>query len=136
MTLVWIALALVVLFGAYVRLAPSDPARWHVPPKHDRDRTFANGAVRVIEEAPARLARLDEIAKDWPRTKVLAGSVGVGKVTYVTRTAFWGFPDYTTIKIVDGKIILWARSRFGRRDFGVNRERLQAWLAVLRAEEL
>ena len=29
--LVWLALALVLGFAAYVRLAPSDPALWHVP---------------------------------------------------------------------------------------------------------
>ena len=136
MIFMWILLAAVVAFGLYVRLAPSKPARWHVPPKYQTDRDVENGAARVIEDAPTRLARLDEIARDWPRTKVLAGSVGVGKITYVTRSAFWGFPDYTTVKIIDGRIVLWARSRFGRKDFGVNRARLEAWLAILRAEEL
>ena len=135
MTIFWVALAAVLAFGAYVRLAPSDPARWHVPPKFAVDTDVEYGAARVIADAPGRLARLDAIARDWPHTQVLAGSVGVGKITYITRTAFWGFPDYTTVKIIDGKIVLWARLRFGRKDFGVNRERLGAWLAILRAEE-
>ncbi|MEZ5715906.1 MAG: DUF1499 domain-containing protein [Paracoccaceae bacterium] len=125
-----------VLFALYVRLAPSSPSRWHVPPRYETDRDTANGAARVIDYTPARFARLDEIARHWPHTRVLAGSVGVGKVTYVTRTTFWGFPDYTTMKVIDGKIVFWARSRFGRKDFGVNRDRLNAWLATLWGEEL
>ncbi|MDQ2091274.1 DUF1499 domain-containing protein [Marimonas arenosa] len=131
-----VVLVAVLLTGAYVRLAPSDPARWHVSPKFDRDRNFANAAVRVIDDAPTRLARLDAIAQDWPRTRTLAGSVGVGMITYVSRSALWGFPDYTTVHAADGKIVLWARSRFGRGDAGVNRERLEAWLAILRGEDL
>lgn len=136
MSVLLFLIAIVVLFALYVRLAPSSPSRWHVPPRYETDRDTANGATRVIDYTPERLARLDEIARRWPRTKVLAGSVGVGKITYVTRTGFWGFPDYTTMKVIDGKIVLWARSRFGRKDFGVNRDRLTAWLATLRGEEL
>ena len=135
MTVVWLEIAVVVALGLYVRLAPSDPSRWHVPPKYQTDRDVAHGAARVIDEVPGRLKRIDEIARNWPRTRQLDGSLGVGKITYVTRTRFWGFPDYTTVKIIDGKIVMWARSRFGRKDFGVNRARLEAWLEALRRAE-
>ncbi|MDU8926553.1 DUF1499 domain-containing protein [Alisedimentitalea sp. MJ-SS2] len=132
MVIVWVFLAVVVLFGAYVRLAPSDVGRWHVPPKGElRDKDFQNGAIRVVQAGPDGLARMGEIAGGWPRTKLLAGSVAEGMVTYVTRTAFWGFPDYTTVQIGEGQLVLYARSRFGRRDMGVNRDRLEAWLKQL-----
>ena len=33
---------------AYIRLAPSDPARWHVMPDQMQDETLPGGAMRVI----------------------------------------------------------------------------------------
>jgi hypothetical protein len=44
----------------------------------------------------AALARLDEIALATPRTTRLAGSPDEGRITWITRSALWGFPDYTT----------------------------------------
>lgn len=135
-----IALAIIGLiilgFAAYVRLAPSDPARWHRARDWARDwtedRDLAGGAFRVITGDAADLARLDEIARATPRTRVLAGSAAEGMITYITRTAGWGFPDYTTLTLKDGQISLFARLRFGKSDFGVNRQRLEAWIAALK----
>lgn len=127
----WILLVGVVAFGAWVRLAPSDPARWNRMPETVADKDFEAGAMRVVEAGPDGLARLDRIARGWPRTRVLAGSVDAGMITYVTRTAVWGFPDYTTVRQVGGRLELYARLRFGRGDMGVNRARLEAWLAEL-----
>lgn len=129
-------LAPVVTVAALVRLAHSDPARWHRMPGRVADKDFASGVIRVVPAGPDGLARLDAVARAWPRTRVLAGSVGEGMITYVTRSAFWGFPDYTTIRL-DGaaetgtRLEIYARSRFGRRDFGVNAGRVAAWLAQL-----
>ncbi|WP_137700090.1 DUF1499 domain-containing protein [Marimonas lutisalis] len=131
MIFAWILLAAIVAFGAWVRLAPSDPARWHRMPENVADKTFEGGAMRVVQAGPGALARLDKIARAWPRTRVLAGSVDEGMVTYVTRTALWGFPDYTTVRQVGDRLELYARLRFGRGDMGVNRARLEAWLAQL-----
>ncbi|KPP85677.1 MAG: hypothetical protein HLUCCO07_01135 [Rhodobacteraceae bacterium HLUCCO07] len=128
---VWIVLAAVVAFGAWVRLAPSDPARWHVMPAEVVDRDFEGGVMRVARTGPEGLARLDEVARGWPRTRVLAGSVEEGMVTYVTRSAVWGFPDYTTARQAGDRLEIHARLRFGRGDMGVNRKRVEAWLADL-----
>ncbi len=127
----WIVLAAVLAFGAWVRLAPSDPGRWHRMPATVEDRDFKAGAMRVVEAGPEGLARLDRIARGWPRTRVLAGSVSEGMVTYVTRSALWGFPDYTTVRQVVDRLEIYARLRFGRGDTGVNRKRVEAWLADL-----
>lgn len=131
MILMWGAVALLVLFAAYVRLAPSDPERWHAMPQNVSDKNFASGAIRVVEAGPDGLNRLDTVARAWPRTRVLAGSVGDGMITYVTRTRLWGFPDYTTVRQVGDRLELYARSRFGKGDHGVNRARLEAWLEKL-----
>tara|TARA_R110002124_G_scaffold64754_8_gene176700 strand:+ start:13017 stop:13451 length:435 start_codon:yes stop_codon:yes gene_type:complete len=130
----WI-LALLVVLGvaavAYVRLAPSDPARWNQPVAATEDKDFGNGAVRVLPATDGLLARLDAAMQALPRTQVLAGSVADGRITYVTRTPTIGFPDYTTIEQTDGQVRLLARSRFGSSDMGVNAKRLKGLLATV-----
>lgn len=123
----WVILIVVVLAG-YVRLAPSDPARWHRAVVGDADRISEGSVLRL---AAVDLAALDQVARDWPRTSVLAGSVAEGRVTYLTRSAFWGFPDYTTVETRPNGVAIYARLRFGRRDFGVNGKRVASWLDAL-----
>ncbi|WP_373049814.1 DUF1499 domain-containing protein [Thalassovita aquimarina] len=116
---------------AYVRLSPNDPARWHQPIKGDRSKDFKAGAIRVIPGTEQDFESLQDIALGWPHTRVLAGSVEEGRITYITRTAFWGFPDFTTVERRDGTIALYARLRFGGSDLGVNAKRLDAWIDAL-----
>ena len=76
-----------------------------------------------------------------PRTKVLAGSVAEGKITYVTRTRIAGFPDLTTVTLTQlpatGKSTLqiYARLRFGKADLGVNKARVRDWVARAKLAE-
>lgn len=130
-TVIVLGLLAVLALGAYVRLAPSDPAHWHVLPDGVEEGTGDGYALRRIEATPETLAALDEIARATPRTTVLAGSVEDGMVTYVTRSALMGFPDYTTVSLTDGTLTLYARLRFGQSDLGVNAARLEAWLTAL-----
>ncbi|WP_347310193.1 DUF1499 domain-containing protein [Defluviimonas sp. SAOS-178_SWC] len=151
MRLALLLAALAVLGGmAYIRLAPSDPARWHRITSTVGDRSgavsgrdpvqmvagSAHAAVTLAGIAPgAALARLDAVALATPRTTRLAGSPEEGSITWVTRSAIFGFPDYTTaVAHQDGPdtiLTLHARQRFGRRDFGVNAARLRDWIARL-----
>ncbi|MGH1353499.1 MAG: DUF1499 domain-containing protein [Thalassovita sp.] len=131
MNWLWVILAILVGFGLWVRLAPSDAAKWHQPVKGEADKTFDGGALRIINGDAQSLARLDEVIRATPRTRTLAGSIGEGRVTYITRTALWGFPDYTTIELRDGAIAVLGRLRFGRSDFGVNKARVDGWLDAL-----
>ncbi len=124
-------LFLAVGMAAYIRLAPSDPKRWHVAPQADADRDLQGGVLRVVEAGPDGLARLDAIARAAPRTTVLAGSIGDGMITYITRTKVIGFPDYTTVQ-QDGDVLrIHGRLRFGRKDFGVNKARVDGWLGQM-----
>lgn len=130
----WIVALLIVLAlaaVAYVRLAPSDPARWNQSVAASEDKDFGNGAVRVLPASDGLLAQLDAAMRALPRTDVLAGSVAEGRITYVTRTPTVGFPDYTTIEQVDGQVRLLARARFGSSDMGVNAKRLKGLLATV-----
>ncbi|UAB90168.1 DUF1499 domain-containing protein [Ruegeria sp. SCSIO 43209] len=128
--LLWLLIAVGLAMGAYIRLAPSDPVRWHVAPE-DTERDLKGGVVRVVETGPDGLARLDKIARATPRTSVLAGSLEEGMITYITRTKVFGFPDYTTVQLDGDTLRIYARLRFGRKDFGVNRDRVTQWLALL-----
>jgi hypothetical protein len=133
--------ALVVGLGLYVRLAPSDPAAWHVSPAAEAFGAWdavvpMTGAATLrlssAKGAPAELlARLDAVAMETPRTTRLAGSVEEGRITWITRSALWGFPDYTTAEVREDGLYILARLRFGREDMGVNAARLADWLARL-----
>jgi len=126
-----IVIAALVTLGmlAFVRLSPIDAARWHVPVTADQDKDMIGGATRVIAADPDVLTRVDAALRALPRTNRIAGSPETGRVTYVTRSKWIGFPDFTTAEFSDGMLRMHARLRFGRSDFGVNRERLQ-WLLV------
>ncbi|AXT25827.1 DUF1499 domain-containing protein [Ruegeria sp. AD91A] len=127
----WAVIALVLGLGAYIRLAPSIPARWHVAPVAEVDQDLPSGVLRVVETGPDGLQRLDLIARATPRTSVLAGSVDEGMITYVTRTKWIGFPDYTTVQQDGDTQRIHGRLRFGRRDFGVNKARVDGWLGKM-----
>ncbi|NBR54310.1 MAG: DUF1499 domain-containing protein [Rhodobacteraceae bacterium] len=125
-------LALVAAFALYVRLAPSDPARWHkAPPDLPLgDSAGLNSFVAVRDGDRTILEQLIQIAEATPRTERLAGSAGEGLITFVTRTRLWGFPDYTTIRLQGETLTVYGRARFGQGDMGVNRARVEAWLAA------
>lgn len=124
--------ALLVLgFALFVRVAPSDPARWHQPVQATSDVDLTGGAIRVRAVEPEALAQIDAKARDLPRTRVIAGSVEEGRITYITRSALWGFPDYTTVEYSDGMLRAHARLRFGRSDLGVNARRLDTLLRAI-----
>lgn len=129
--LIWGLIALVVLGLAWIRLAPSEPARWHRAPQISADRDMRGGVLRRVETGADGLARFDAIARTAPRTRVLAGSVAEGMVTYVTRTPVFGFPDYTTARQQGDLLLIHARNRFGGSDLGVNRARVEQWLTSL-----
>lgn len=139
--LIWLGAAVLLLVAgavAYVRLAPSDPARWHVAPDLPAD--LSAGEVRAMRGAAALrlegdsaliLARLDETMIGLPRTTRLAGSVEEGRITWVSRSRLWGFPDYTTAQLRGDGVEVHARLRFGSEDMGVNAARLETVAAGL-----
>lgn len=130
---------------AYIRLAPSDPAVWHISPVTaaavgqgsclDAIVTQTNGArvACLSTDSPESfLSRLDAIALATPRTNRFAGTPQVGRITWITRTALMGYPDYTTAEVTltptGTRLDIHARQRFGAGDWGVNAARLSAWL--------
>jgi hypothetical protein len=137
-----LAIGVLALAGlGYIRFAPAGAQAQTIPA--DVFQQIAGGPVdevvagrgsamaRLSYDALAKLARLAAVADAAPRTVRLAGTVDEGRITWVTRSALIGFPDYTTAELREGELVIWARPRFGQRDFGVNSERLQSWLEQL-----
>lgn len=129
-----VLLGIVVAVGAgvaWVRFAPVDVARWHQGPSPGLASDGLNFAIRGVDVGDGGLVRLDAIIRQTRRTQRLAGSVEEGRVTYVTRSAVFGFPDFTTVTRRDGRLEIYGRARFGVSDFGVNAARIDGWLEVL-----
>lgn len=138
------ALALAVLAGAlWVRLAPSDPAVWHVEPgpgastgRPNEARLLPGQGAPVYALPPAELAaRLDAVAMAEPRTDRLEGGPERGFTTYVQRSRWFAFPDYISVLVQPAEggatLAIWSRSRFGYSDLGVNAARVARWLQAL-----
>ena len=136
MRTVFMGVGLLAIAGAaYVRLAPSDAARWHVPVADAPD-PGAGGVKRLTDPYDGTqedvLSRFATIAEEAGAV-LLAGSPGENRVTYVARSRVFGFPDYITAQsIADGdkaRLHVLSRLRFGHSDLGVNRHRLEEWLS-------
>lgn len=133
----WVLLACFVGMAAYVRLAPDVVARWHQPLEEMATAagivSEPGGARAIVPMADGRagLARFAAVAEASPRVRLLAGSVEEGRMTWVVRSVVWGFPDYVTAEAAPGGLRVWSRLRFGRSDLGVDRARLEDWLAQL-----
>jgi hypothetical protein len=123
----------------YIRLVPADPDTWHevtaAPAPGDYPSESGFLAVRAVDGSASRaLTRADQVIRATPRTAWFAGSLAEGRITYVTRSALWGFPDYTTVWTEGSAapiIAIHGRLRFGRSDTGVNRARIEGWLGEL-----
>lgn len=127
----WLIVLVVIGGLAWIRLAPSDPGVWHVDPKVSADQDLAHGVRRRVPGDDAMIAMLHRIILETPRTEVLAGSPDDGRVTYLTRSQWMGFPDYTTVQLDEGFIEIYARQRFGQSDMGTNKARVDGWLGRL-----
>lgn len=136
-------LGLFVAFAVWVRLGPTDAAFWHNPELPIMESGNHPGAGSFVTQRTMdgdgieTLARLDDIIRVTSRTAILTGTAAEGKITYVTRSRVMGFPDYTTVTLtslapLDGSTLqVFGRLRFGKADMGVNRARIEGWLATL-----
>tara|TARA_R100001369_G_scaffold2657_8_gene8683 strand:+ start:2625 stop:3071 length:447 start_codon:yes stop_codon:yes gene_type:complete len=134
----WVVLAIFVGLQAYIRLAPAPAGRWELDAvdKAPGDYPSEGGfmAVRDLDnDGSAFLQNFDTAMLELPRTERV--ETGSDQALYVTRSGFWGFPDYTSAAVtqVEGtdhsRAVISGRLRFGRSDLGVNRKRLQKVLA-------
>jgi uncharacterized protein (DUF1499 family) len=78
---------------------------------------------------------LRRVADAEPRVFVQARFDDAQQAAYVARSAFWNFPDLVQVAAApDGegsRPVIYSRSLYGHSDLGVNRRRVEAWLARL-----
>lgn len=124
----------------WVRVAPSDPAQWHVDPVTAPDPATPNWARiapgEIVAPAGSLAPRIEAALGAEPRVRVLAGSAREGWLTWVQRSRLMGYPDYVSLRILpagEGQetVAVFSRARFGQGDWGVNAERLVRLRAAL-----
>jgi uncharacterized protein (DUF1499 family) len=89
--------------------------------------------------ADALFALVQGVAVSQPRTYQAALYPDQLQVHYVVRSALLNFPDLVMVQVrpegPDGSdLIMYSRSIYGRSDFGVNRKRVEAWLAAIQTK--
>ena len=138
-----VLILIVALLGAgisYVRLTPVDPDTWHVDPvSAELGPTGYKTTLETDLTSPAALTEVEKIALATPRTKVLAGTVQEGRMTFVTRSLIWGFPDIATISATPNTsgstLTFFSRPKIGDYDYGVNKRRIEGWIAQINSAE-
>jgi len=133
--LIFTLLGLVVLALLWVRLAPDAPDRWqNVESSNSVGDWPSPGSFEAVRRAePGALPALHAIIMATTRTKLLSGTLQEARLTYVSRSRVFGFPDYTTVWQTGSELHIFGRLRFGRSDLGVNRARIEGWLAEMPA---
>lgn len=138
MTLIGLLLLIIGGVMLYIRLAPSDPARWHVDPLSAPDPATPNFArLNLMLTAPPDTvaARLSAHAEAEGGQR-LAGDDR--HATWLMRTPLMGYPDFVSVRLIPEaggtRIVALSRSRFGHGDHGVNAARLARWQDALQSD--
>jgi uncharacterized protein (DUF1499 family) len=84
-------------------------------------------------------AAVQGVASGQPRTYQAALYPAQLQVHYVARSAVFNFPDLITVQVrQDGAdrsgLIIYSRSLYGESDIGVNRKRVESWLAAIQTK--
>lgn len=113
------------------------PNQFLVAPPDATANATPHATSPTLELAPADLAsRLkSEIIATAPRTRILRERPDGLAFTAVQRSAVMRFPDFVAVEVrpagTGATVLVYSRSVFGIRDFGVNRSRVEGWLAQL-----
>lgn len=86
--------------------------------------------------APALADAVRAVALAQPRTVLRARSPDGLAMQFVQRSALFRFPDIVDVRAIPldaarSTLAILSRSVYGHLDFGVNRKRVEAWLARL-----
>lgn len=100
----------------------------------------AADAESPVFDVPAELlrARWQAVVAAEPRVTRLTKQADGAQLDYVQRSARFRFPDIVTVRFIAvspsrSTLAVYSRAVYGRRDFGVNRARVETWLTLVRA---
>lgn len=118
---------------------PVSPNSYLLAPPRFTD--AATDETAPIFRAPVKVLKQwwNAVIAQQPRIKNISESEDGLQIDYVQRTAFMRFPDCITVRFIyiDAKrttLTIYSRSVYGYSDFGVNKARVQSWLAKLQDE--
>ena len=115
------------------------PNQWLVLPPGFGGASAPHAESPVFSVAPRMLMQaVKQIATAEPRTELVHGDAGNGQAEFVARSRIFRFPDRITAAVFPVRgagersaLAIWSRAVYGRRDFGVNRARVERWLRLL-----
>jgi uncharacterized protein (DUF1499 family) len=121
-----------------LRLSPK-PNQFLMLPAGFRAAADPHAASPVFAVDPAQLAdKLRQVALAEPRTRLLSADETGRRLEFVQRSAVFRFPDYVSVEILPAEggstLAVYSRAKVGYSDLGVNRRRIERWIAKLEAE--
>jgi Protein of unknown function (DUF1499) len=129
-----------------IRFWPLDPVTYHAEPlsaaKLPGSRDWLvrpeGGDARAPDYPGAPVALLERLSghvQSQRGCSVLAGTPQDSWMTFVCRSRIMGYPDLVSVRSFPtaggSSLAIWSRARFGNYDWGVNRGRVEGWLAAL-----
>lgn len=99
-----------------------------------------DGAAPVFDLPIDQLqAAWEQMVMDQPRVELLRRDLANMQLDYVQRSRLMHFPDLITVRFIavddaHATLAIYSRSVYGKGDFGVNRARIDDWLAKLKAK--
>jgi uncharacterized protein (DUF1499 family) len=118
---------------------PSSPNTYLVCPKDrcaaapdEESPIYAVPAAQLFERTRTLLAA-------EPRTEVVQDQPEALRLVLVQRSFFFRFPDTITVQVFplpDGNatLAIYSQSNYGHGDFGVNKDRVRAWIGLIDAQ--
>ena len=100
-------------------------------------------SARAHMDSPTFDLSVEELRERWmtmiasqPRVETRKADDAAMQYEFIQRTKLMRFPDIITVRFIPleqrrSTLAVYSRSRYGRRDFGVNKDRVLAWLEAL-----
>ncbi|MEO0484525.1 MAG: DUF1499 domain-containing protein [Pseudomonadota bacterium] len=128
--IVGVLAALVLLAMAYVRFTPVGPTSGvgRPAPQPVGDYPSEGGFYAVRPGAQFDQGALEAAILAEPRV------TDFGDGVYATRTAVWAFPDIVHVWQEGDTLHVSSHLVYGRRDFAMNRKRVESWLDAARID--
>jgi len=99
-----------------------------------------HAASPVFAKTPEQvLDAMKRVALAEPRTELVGEDRGARQLTFIQRSKTFRFPDFIAVEAVplaagQTALAIYSRAKIGIRDFGVNRARVERWLAALKTQ--
>lgn len=125
----------------FAALKPRQRPNWYLvaPAGLCREATPHREAPVFDMERDALVTRVHTLLSREPQISVHASSEAGDRLALVQRTPIMRWPDYVDIAVLDAAdggstLAVYSRSKFGYRDFGANRKRVEGWLSELQGQ--